>query len=389
MNTSNSPERLSSAINRYSKWLSEEVVPLWSSKGIDQQGASYEQLLSNGAPDTNANKRIRVQARQMFSFSYGHHQGWLSNGAELISNIDQFIERYAKKEGDNIYAHVLDSQNQVINSSKDLYDCAFFLLAYGWRYHAFNDLKALSRAEKLLQQIDRDLKTYPGGWSEGDYDAVFRRQNPHMHMFEAFLTLYQVTKKGKWLAKAGEIFCLFETCFFDHKAGVLLEYFDDDWSPAEKDGNIIVEPGHMMEWVWLLRQYEKLTDTPVDKYCHSLYHNALKFGLDRDTKTLVDETNIDGNILKATKRCWPMTEWVKASLAQASAYSTSPYNYLEDARIAIESLMFNYTKGNLYIDQLGEKNEIKVDTAPASTLYHLIMAEGEAKRFLKGNHHVY
>ena len=303
---------LYAAINDYRHWLSKHVLPLWSTKGIDEFGASFERLLANGEPDHKANKRVRVQARQMFSFAYGQHHGWLDNGLELIAGIDEFVEQYAKNHQDGGFAHVLSPNNQIINHDIDLYDCAFFLLAYGWRYHVFNDLKALNKADQLLLKIDKDLKDNPGGWSEGGYISAYRRQNPHMHMFEACLTLYQVTKNGKWLAKAGEMFCLFETRFYDHKQGLLLEYFDDAWQPVTKDNEYIVEPGHMMEWVWLLRQYQQATGTPVDDYCHKLYHNALEFGLDRRTNTLVDEVSIDGRILKDTQRCWPMTEWDKS-----------------------------------------------------------------------------
>ena len=374
----------------YTAWLRDAAIPLWSTTGIDAHGASVERLFNSGLPDLCANKRIRVQARQMFAFCYAQHRGWISNGSELVSDLDAFVEHFAKCENSNIYAHILNAKNEVINHQHDLYDCAFFLLAYGWRYHVFGDLKALRRAEKLLGQIDTELKHLPGGWSEGNYSAPFRRQNPHMHLFEAFLTLYQVTKQGKWLAKAGEIFCLFETRFFDRQRGVLMEYFDHEWHPQTRNGVMVVEPGHMMEWVWLLRQYEKHTHAPVEDICHILYHNALKIGRDNKTNLLYDEVDPKGKIVKGTKRCWPMTEWIKASLVQAdSAKDKLEYDYQADASTALNSLMSHYKRGAQYIDQIGEHNEIISDHAPASTLYHLLMAEAETNRFITGHADVY
>ncbi|MBT0586815.1 AGE family epimerase/isomerase [Alteromonas oceanisediminis] len=374
----------------YSQWLRSEVLPVWSGVGIDQHGASVERILASGMPDISANKRIRVQARQMFSFAYAQHRGWIDNGIELIADLDRFVEHYARKEGSGIYVHVLDANNQVINSHQDLYDCAFFLLAYAWRYHVFGDLKALNRANKLLKHIDLELKQYPGGWSEGSSPSPFRRQNPHMHLFEAFLALYRVTQQGKWLAKAGEIFCLLETRFIDHQQGVLLEYFDMKWQPLKHNDELIVEPGHMMEWVWLLRQYQQHTQSPVEGLCQSLYHNALSLGLDKHTNLLFDEISPVGVPLKATKRCWPMTEWVKASLAQSdNADDKHNYDYIADANNAIASLLQHYRSGAQYIDQLGQNNEVTCDHAPASTLYHLLMAEAEIHRFTKGFVDVY
>ena len=334
---------LTAAINHYVDWLSNSALPLWSSKGVDNNGASIEQFSANGEADLKSNKRVRVQARQMFVFSAAHQQGWINNGFELVASLENFCQKYAKIPEKSHYVHILNADNKIVNPNNDLYDIAFFLLAYAWRYHVFNDLNALKKANQLLNTIDSNLKESPGGWMEGDYSSDYRRQNPHMHLFEAFLTLYEFTKDGKWLAKAGEIYCLFETTFYDHKNNVLLEFFKNDWQVAEGNAGQMIEPGHMMEWVWLLRQYQRFTQAPVDEYCHALYHNALKLGLDKSSNLLLLEISLCGADIKKTKRCWSMTEWIKASLAQAEfTDSNDKYNYLADAEIALTSLSKHY-----------------------------------------------
>ncbi|WP_206485953.1 AGE family epimerase/isomerase [Thalassotalea sp. G2M2-11] len=358
-------------------WLKEQAIPFWSTQGLDEHGASYEKFNADGLPDLTANRRVRVQARQMLVFSAAHKAGWINNGIKLVAGLEQYINQFARNEANNHYVHLLDCNHQITNDHQDLYDVAFLLLAYGWRYHVFNDLNALNAANELLTQIDSRLKEYPGGWCEGDYSSNFRRQNPHMHLFEAFLTLYKFTKNGKWLAKAGEMYCLFETRFIDHKNGVLIEYFTDDWQPAPCDKGKVVEPGHMMEWVWLLRQYQKYTQAPVDKICDTLYHNAIKLGLDISGELLVDEINIVNHSTTGKKRCWPMTEWLKASLEQARVKGSSEYDYFADAEKATTGLLKHFIrepKQGRYIDQLDSTNTIINHCAPASTLYHLMMA---------------
>ena len=376
-------------IDKYLDWLKHSAIPVWATKGLRCDGGSVERLTDKGQPDLNANQRMRVQARQMFVFAASQHNGWLENGLDIIAGLDRFVNQYAVVDNSSIYAHMLDCDNRVISANQDIYDVAFFLLAYGWRYHVFNDLNALSQASKLINQINIDLKGESGGWMEGDYYTRFRRQNPHMHLFEAFLCLYHVTNDGKWLAKAGEIFCLFETRFYDSKRGVLLEYFNNDWTPADDGHGDIVEPGHMMEWVWLLRQYQKVTQTPVDRYCNTLYHNAIAMGLDSASGLLYDEVSVSGAVVKATKRCWPMTEWIKASLAQTeflSAGKSVQHNYQQDALSALRGLMSFYINDNSdapYIDKLDEQNRVMDSGAPASTMYHLVMAALEAQRYVK------
>lgn len=375
---------LSQNIHQFETWLKEQALPFWSHQGIDELGASHERFSVSGEPDRNCDRRVRVQSRQMFVFAMAQKLNWINNGAELISGLDNYLQTYAKDPIGENFVHLLDSQHKIVNGHQDLYDVAFLFLAYGWRYHVLNDLNALSAANQLLAQIDNRLKDFPGGWKEGNYTCAYRRQNPHMHLFEAFLTLYQFTRDGKWLAKAGEIFCLFETRFFDLKNGVLLEYFTDDWQPLSGNKGNVVEPGHMMEWVWLLRQYEKHTQAPVDKYCHSLFHRAVELGKDRSGELLVDEVNFQTKQTTGKKRCWPMTEWLKASLAQAEAVKNDSYDYLADANIAVQGLLKHFIREpnqGRYIDQLDADNQVIGDTAPASTLYHLVMAGHEAIYF--------
>lgn len=389
----NKNSELTRAVSDFLQWLEKEAIPCWGSLGLDEEGAAYEQLHMNGQPDLTSQRRVRVQARQMFVFSAAQANGWIDNGLTLISDLESYVHKYAKSKNSAIFAHILDSNNEVINESHDLYDVAFFLLAYGWRYHVFNDLKALDYANKLLEQINLELKGNAGGWQEGSYEHKLRRQNPHMHLFEAFLTLYSVTKDGKWLAKAGEIFCLFETRFYDTEHKVLREHFNYDWSIAEGELGEAIEPGHMLEWVWLLRQYSMLTGTPVDDYCEALYHGAMERGVDKRSNLIYLETSVSGQITKGIKRCWSITEWIKAAFAQATyAKNVQQYDYQQDALIAIKVLQSDYLKSEasgVYNDVVDEDNNRTSEHAPSSTLYHIVLAALEAKRYLNGGKDVF
>jgi mannose-6-phosphate isomerase len=383
------------AIYRLDHWLGKDVLPYWAQNGFLSNGSAIESFLPSGEADLKANKRIRVQARQMFCCSYAHDKGWLENAALQVHRLDEFVQ-HVEINSSGMFRHVLDHQDKVIDGHVDLYDCAFFLLAYAWRYAVFSDLHALNKANELMDSIEQRLKGSSAGWLEGDYEYQCRRQNPHMHLFEAFLALYSATHNAKWLGYAGEIFGLFENVFYDHQAGVLREFFSDDWQLSSSQGDI-VEPGHMLEWVWLLQEYHKHTSKPVERYCQTLYRNALALGLDtignernNDQQSkqhlLFDQVELKTGSSTKTKRCWPMTEWIKASLAMAQT-QPDPIPYLDDAKIAIDNLMYhfiNHAQPALYVDQLDAKNQVINASAPASTLYHLLMAHGETMNYLSG-----
>ncbi|MBU0913675.1 MAG: AGE family epimerase/isomerase [Gammaproteobacteria bacterium] len=373
---------------RFTAWLQNSALPFWSQQGINPQtGAVYEKFNADHQPDLGAVFRSRVQARQIFVFAAAYQQGWLPDALPVVAGIQHFLNRHAKKDSSDAgYVHSLTAAGEQLDQKLDAYDFAFFLLSCAYRYQSFSDLQALDQANKLLQQIEHQFRSVPGGWMEGDYSSPYRRQNPHMHLFEAFLALYQVTKDGKWLAKAGQIYTLFETVFFRADQGVLLEYFTDQWLPLPGPQGQIVEPGHMFEWVWLLRWYQQLTGTPVDYYCETLYQNGLKLGLEASTGLIYDEVVPGQEPLKKTKRLWPLTELIKASLAQAKASSEPEYQLKaeQQAAFTIDLLFRFYLPANvtgLYVDQLDANNQVCVADAPASTLYHLMVAGLEARAY--------
>ncbi|MCW8126414.1 AGE family epimerase/isomerase [Microbulbifer halophilus] len=364
---------------RLEEWMAGSALPLWLHRGFDPEtGGAHEQLDGRGRADRDCARRVRVQARQMFVLANASLRGWIADGEWRVARVEQFVARYASHpsapEG---YVHTLDNRNRVADTRRDVYDIAFFLLACAWRFRAFGQTAALREAEALTRYLDTHIKGPWGGWLEGDYDAPVRRQNPHMHLFEAFIALYDATRNGRWLARAGEIFTLFESRFYDSRNGVLLEYFHRDWTPLSEDEGQEVEPGHMLEWVWLLYQYSRRSGAPVARYTRTLYDNALDTGQEKDTGLLFDAVTVAGQPLRRSKRCWPLTELVKASLCRAASGDPDAESRAARAIEALFEYYFSAEIPGLYIDRLDADNTVIGGMAPASTLYHLLLATAE------------
>jgi mannose/cellobiose epimerase-like protein (N-acyl-D-glucosamine 2-epimerase family) len=384
------PSQLHAAALGLEDWVKNQAIPLWRSRGFNQQtGLHYERLFANGEVDYASDLRARVQARQAFFYAVASHYGWCPDGHEiaqkLLRNVKKNAGHPAVSGNYSAYCHLMDKNGKVIDAKQDLYDHAFFILANAWSYRISGDESALIEAEQIVAHLDKKFSAVNGGWIEGDYDYSCRRQNPHMHLFEAFMALYDATGNAKWLAKVDAIFLLFETHFFDKQKNVLFEFYQDDWQRcADKKGDI-VEPGHMMEWVWLLDWYSRRSGKPVKHYTRILFDNALAIGMDK-SGLLFDAVNYSGQVIDAKKRCWCMTELIKASLVQIRE------GHPKAEAIAVKAVndLFKYylcasTPGS-FIDQRGEHNEILVDLAPASTLYHLIVAAVELRDHCDGKY---
>lgn len=359
---------------RLLNWLQHQAIPLWSERGLDSvSGASCERLLVDGSVDLTADIRVRVQARQAFFFSAAHVRGWCPKGADLAAGLIQFAQSRARSDADQAgYGHLLNNHYQLIDKRQDLYDHAFYLLAYAWLYRASGAGYWRRQANLLMNHLDQQFKTANGGWAEGDYRAACRRQNPHMHLLEAFLALYDATGEVPWLDRASEMVSLFQTVFFNQDKQVLFEFFKSDWTLAPGVAGETLEPGHMFEWVWLLDWYERSSGESVSDYGQALFAKARTIGI-APSGLVFDAVRPNGEILDGNKRCWGLTELIKACLVRIRAGD------LAAEKLAISAMdnLFDYylcasTPGS-YIDRRGVDDSIVVDIAPASTLYHLIV----------------
>ncbi|MBU2977195.1 AGE family epimerase/isomerase [Alteromonas sp. C1M14] len=373
--------RFNLAATRFDQWLTQSVYDKWCSEGFASNGAAIERFTADGVADWQADKRIRVQARQLFSMCYGYKQGFLPQGPTFVKGINKYIDSVCGDYLPGYYPMSIDANNQIKNNDSDLYDIAFFLLAYAWQFDALGDNSALDKARRLTDHFDKTLASEHGGWLEGTYAHDVRRQNPHMHLFEAFMQLYLFTQDPYWKQFADKIFALFENHFFDSEYGVIREYFTPSWKISPEKGDII-EPGHLMEWVWLLNRYEQISGQDMSTYCDALYAKAKEFGLPEGGKWLIDTVKPDGSSPANTSRCWPMTEWIKAALVMAERHPNSE-DYGEDAILAINGLVDGFghpARTNQYVDSIDTNGTILDPLMPASSLYHLSMAHYEVMR---------
>ncbi|WP_306250443.1 AGE family epimerase/isomerase [Parvularcula sp. IMCC14364] len=300
---------------RYHDWLVQYALPFWAKAAINPAGGFHEKLTMQGQPVTNCARRVRVQARLTQVYSMAAYYGWYENAEAVSDHGWHFLTRDGMAGSDDRagIAHLLNPDGSVLDGHRDTYAQAFLLLAAAWRVKAFDDRAARDILEQTVGFLDSRLSHPAGGWKEGHPETLPRRQNPHMHLIEAFMTCHEATGENIYLEKANQIFNLFTDHFYDMDSGLLLEFFNDRFQPDTKSGHLI-EPGHMMEWVWLLDWYRRLTGTQTRNYADRLYAQAEHIGLNEKTGLLFDQVTKSGDVMKETSRLWTLTELIKASM---------------------------------------------------------------------------
>jgi len=255
---------LKQSAGRLKQWCIVQALPYWARHAQRDDKSWVEHLKLDGAADLAAERRWRVLARQVYVYAKSSSLGW-HDGAKIA------ISTYEKMKSVG-YVHRVSPAGDITNPMRDLYDHAFYILAASSLYELTQQSQYLEDAETLLSWIDQSLAHPTGGWKESNLASIDdpRRQNPHMHLFEASLFLYGVTRKQNHLQYAEHIYKLFEKYVIDN--GTISEFFKADWTLEAGEKGQTAEPGHAMEWIWLLGQYHKATGANIKHHQIQLYH---------------------------------------------------------------------------------------------------------------------
>ena len=362
------------------RWTFDLALPYWAEHGVDREWGGFVEHLGLDGRDGQASfKRVRAQARQIYVFAHAALLGW-APGRALAEHGWSFLHRHGRR-ADGAWVRRMGRQGGVVDPTCDAYDMAFVLFAHAWMFRLGGDDRILQSALDTVAALDEFL-AHPGGlgWLAFEGCAGAREQNPHMHLIEAAIELAAATGHERFLELAGRINDLFHRRLFDRDAGLLREFFSEDWSGPDAERGNIVEPGHMLEWSWILRRAEGLVGLDVADTPAILYDRALALGEIASTGLIVDQVDPNGRVLAGGFRSWPQTEALKAHLV---AFEAGDDAALDRAKRSLDNLLDRYLhcgpKG-CWIDQLDRNLTPSIDKIPSTTFYHLFLAFSELER---------
>jgi mannose/cellobiose epimerase-like protein (N-acyl-D-glucosamine 2-epimerase family) len=349
-----------------------------------------EAVPTNGGPERTSLSQLRLAYVLLHAGSRGV-EGALAAGRAALNRACQVFWRGGLRG----WIRSADERGLTLDATVDTYDQAFGLLACSWDREPGSGGSAaadgaLRLARDALAGLDEDAAdAVHGGYRELRNGAEasrmvrhpgLRRQNPHMHLLEAFLSWSSIDPSGPWLDRASAIKDLLLKRFIDPASGALREYFDDAWGPAPGEPGRILEPGHHFEWVWLLSEYRKVTgDAAVLGPARALYHSAVRTGVDGDGLAF-DAIDLHGSVVSGTKLLWPQAEQLKAHLAMYEW--TGDAAALAAARRLLGAMQRLYIGDGLFTNQLDREGLPVPAPTPSRVLYHLFLALVEAERVL-------
>lgn len=321
-------------------------------------GAFHEHLDPRTLGCSAGFRRLRVAARQVYSFARAANEG-VPRADEAVALGLDFLRRRARRP-DGGYARRFDLAGEVVDDSRDLYDHAFVLLA-------FAAAGARDEALVLAGYLEARFRHPAGGYRETLPGTAGRRQDPHMHLLEACLAAAEAFGDAIFLDMAERAAALFLDCFFRPAEGVLAEALEPRGS-AERH---VVSPGHHCEWAWLIARYgdvaaKRRRPEGLAEAAAALMAFVDRHGIHPALGTLYDGVWSDGTVQLATARLWPQTERLKAEASRPGATDAR----IADAFAALDRHI-DLAPAGLWREHLAADGGWTPEPAPASSLYHL------------------
>ncbi|NML67886.1 N-acyl-D-glucosamine 2-epimerase [Hymenobacter sp. RP-2-7] len=241
------------------------ILRYWATHVPDpKHGGFYGQLDNDNQPNPLAPKGSVLHARILWTFAaaYGHTR----DPAHLT---------LARRAYDYLTTHFLDPAHggvywtvdylgQPLDTKKQLYALAFSLYALAEYHRASGEAAALGHAQALFDTIEaRSFDAERGGYFEAfgrdwqplaevrlsakDADAP-KTMNTHLHILEAYATLYQVWPDPRLRRQLKALLLDFADHFLDARSHHLTLFFDASWQPQPD----VISFGHDVEAAWLL-----------------------------------------------------------------------------------------------------------------------------------------
>jgi mannose/cellobiose epimerase-like protein (N-acyl-D-glucosamine 2-epimerase family) len=347
-------------------WMIEAMLPLWSTAGFDARTSQFVEALTLAGEPLTLPRRTLVQARQMFVVCAGGRLGWTGPWRERASAAGEvLLARGRSDAGDWIYS--FDADGTPADRRSDLYTQAFVIFGLAEAGRALGRADFIAEARATRERLETRWADPSGGYFDGETAPHPGRQNPHMHLLEAYLALHAATGEAADLAGAERLAELFMSRLLgtpDH----IPEEFDPGWRPIASGG---AAPGHQFEWAWLLDRLRLAGGSDRSVTVRALAAFGERHGVN-EAGFAIDEIWPDGRAKSAEARLWPQAERLKAAL-MGGGKDEIALAAARQAAGALNAYLDVPTRGSWRDARLAD-GAWRPGPAPASSAYHIVSA---------------
>ncbi len=324
--------------------LVNELLPFWTRRLKDERYGGFITHFDKEGKDTGEDeKSLIAQTRCIYTLSSAHRAGY-GNGklGELARHgVDYLIDKMWDKEYGGFF-WMTDRKGNVLNDQKIIYGHSFALYSLSEYTLATGDERGRHYAEAIFDLIQKHCvdSMYGGYWEmflrnwslcgPGSQGGDRKTLDVHMHLMEAFTTLYECTGMDVHRRKLLEVIdILFKRIVHpEYKTGI--PQFFGDWSVAPQikfdiiwgwdrfseegqKGNATDNTcyGHNAEFAWLLLHALEILKADPDNYRKELriiFDHTVDNGIDTEFGGVYVEGPHSGGVYDKEKEFWQQAE---------------------------------------------------------------------------------
>ena len=385
---------LQSYLDQTRDYLEHHLLPFWASR-IEERGFGGFQTNfdRNGHRTEVTEKTLLCQARCLFTLSHALREGYQWDDSHgMLSRAVNFLQTHFLDTERGGYFWIVEEDGTPKDTSKVAYGLSF--LIYGFSEYALltGDPQAQQTACSLFDLLlARATDIRHGGFFEHftrDFTLepvrpdrkIHKSLDVHMHLMEAFTTLFELTELPRHRQALQQITDLIFTKMVDQKSGLGIAIFTPDWSPLDNcqlgtlwGADRFDEPGkppeitsygHNIELAWLYLHTLDTLGVPRDQgraRVLPIFEHTERHGVDHERGGLYVEGERDGPATETTKEFWQQAE---ALVGFLDAYEMTGERRYLDAFANIHEFVFkhviNWEQGE-WFPLLNEQNEVLWD----------------------------
>ncbi len=324
--------------------LVNELLPFWTSRMIDLKHGGYITHFDQNGNDTGEDeKSLIAQSRSLYTLSSAHRAGYGEGKlAEMAGHGVDFMIHKMWDKRDGGFFWMVDRSGSVKMDQKILYGHCFAIYSLSEYTLATGDPIGIEYAEKVFDLVQKNCTdTRYGGYFEmfdrdwtlagpGSKGGDRKTLDVHMHLMEAFTTLYECSKKELHRRKLMEDIdiLLHRMIHPEYKTGI--PQFTADWQVAAQIKFDIVwgwdrytgggeksNPtdntcyGHNAEFAWLLNHAIDILGIDRNHYLHllaSILDHTVDHGIDAEFGGVFVEGPHSGGVYDREKEFWQQAE---------------------------------------------------------------------------------
>jgi len=324
--------------------LINELLPFWTSRMIDEINGGYITHFDREGNDTGEDeKSLIAQTRCLYTLASAHRAGYGDGKLAAMAKhgANYLIERMWDRDSEGFY-WMTDRKGNVTIDEKIIYGHSFAIYSLSEYTLATGDKRGIEYAEKIFDLIQKYCTDtmYGGYWEMFERDWTLRGPGSeggdrktldvHMHLMEAFTTLYECTGKEVHRRKLLEVIDILLNRISHPVYRTGIPQFFKDWTVARQikfeiiwgwdrftgegmKANLTDNTcyGHNAEFAWLMLHALDILNIDNDPYrkdLRAIFDHTVNNGIDKEFGGVYVEGPHSGGISDREKEFWQQAE---------------------------------------------------------------------------------